>query len=337
MGKPATIEDIARMTGVSPSTVSRVLNGSKRVADDKRALVLAAVAEHNYRPNVVARGLARGRSMTLGVVVQDIATPFFANLLVGIEQGLDRSGYRSMFASTQWRTNDRSEDREPFELLLDRRVDGLIVLAGQASDVYLRTIAESTPTVIAARSVPGLEHRCITIDNVEGAYRITRYLIGLGHTRIAHITGHANHPDTSDRLVGYQRALDEAGIMFDQALVVEGSFHEQSGLEGVEQLLGRGVRFTALFAGNDQMAYGAMLALSSHNFRIPLDMSVVGFDDVSLSAYTLPPLTTVRQPAVDMGRAAAEGLLLLIDGQEPTFPMFTTELVIRKSAAVQRG
>jgi len=334
MTKPVTIEDLARITGVSPSTVSRVLNGNKGVAADKRALVLEAAEKHHYRPNAVARGLVSGRSMTIGVVVQDIATPFFANMLVGIEQGLDQSGYRSMFASTLWRDNDPNDDHEPFHVLLDRRVDGLIVLAGQASDQFLRDLAEQIPIIIAARKVEGLEDRCISIDNVEGASTITRYLIGLGHKRIAHITGHRNHPDALDRLRGYRLALEEAGIEYDEELVVEGSFHEESGLKGVEQLLTRGVRFSALFAGNDQTAYGAMLALASHNFRIPNDVSVVGFDDVSLSAYTLPPLTTIRQPAVAMGRAAAESMLRLLSGNDPEVPHFQTELIIRKSAAI---
>lgn len=334
MTKPVTIEDLARITGVSPSTVSRVLNGNKGVAADKRALVLEAAEKHHYRPNAVARGLVSGRSMTIGVVVQDIATPFFANILVGIEQGLDQSGYRSMFVSTLWRESSPSDEEEPFHVLLDRRVDGLIVLAGQASDQYLLDLASHIPIIIAARKVEGLEDRCIAIDNVEGASKITRYLIGLGHNRIAHITGHRNHPDARDRLRGYQLALEEAGIEYDEHLVVEGSFHEESGQRGVEQLLTRGVRFSALFAGNDQTAYGAMLALSSHNFRIPNDVSVVGFDDVSLSAYTLPPLTTMRQPAIEMGRAAAEGMCALLSGNEPHIPHFPTELIIRKSAAI---
>ncbi len=320
------------MVTPSPSTVSRVLNGSKRVADDKRALVMAAVAAQNYRPNFVARGLARGRSMTIGVVVQDIASPFFSGMLAGIEQALDQSGYSPMFVSTRWREQGANEDEQSIQLLLDRRVDGLIVLAGQASDDYLRSVAEQVPTVIAARHVPGLEQQEITIDNIEGALFAVRYLIGLGHTRIAHITGHNNHPDTNDRLLGYQRALADAAIPFDETLVVEGAFNEASGQQGVEQLLARGARFTAVFTANDQMAYGAMLALSAHNFLIPEDVSVVGFDDLSLSAYTLPPLTTVRQPAQEMGRAAADAIVHILDDIPPTLPSLRAEVVIRKSA-----
>jgi LacI family transcriptional regulator len=332
MTKPVTIEDIARHAGVSPSTVSRVLNGSKRVAEAKRARVLAAIEQHQYRPNVVARGLVRGRSMMVGVLVQDIASPFFAKMVEGVEQGLDRGAYRPMLTTTHWRTEDEADELRSLQLLLERRVDGVIVLGGHIPDEDLRAIAAQIPLVVVARRIPGLESQCVYVDNEGGAYRATRYLLGLGHTRIAHIAGTSGHPDAADRLKGYCRALAEAGLTVDERLIVPGQFEEESGMAGVEELLTRGERFTAIFAANDQTAYGAMLALFNHGYRIPTDMSLVGFDDQFLSAYTLPPLTTVRQPSIEMGRAAAEGLLRLIDGQEPILPHFPTDLIIRKSA-----
>jgi LacI family transcriptional regulator len=332
MSKTITLEDIARQTGVSPSTVSRVLNGSKRVADDKRALVLAAIEQHQYRPNPVARGLVRGRSMTVGVLVQDISSPFFAKMVVGIEQGLDSAAYQPMFASTHWRTEHKENELRSLQLLLERRVDGMIVLAGRIPDDELRAVAAQVPLVILARRVQGLEAQCLYIDNHAGAYRATRYLLGLGHTRIAHIAGTVGHPDAVDRRAGYCRALVDAGLSVDERLIVNGQLDEESGLAGIEELLVRGEPFTAVFAANDQSAYGAMLGLFNHGYRIPTDMSLVGFDDQFLSAYTLPPLTTVRQPSIEMGRAAAEGLLRLLNNDEPRLPDFPTELIIRKSA-----
>jgi LacI family transcriptional regulator len=332
MNKAITIEDIARQAGVSPSTVSRVLNGSKRVANDKRALVLAAIEQHQYRPNAMARGLVRGRSMLVGVLVQDLGSPFFAQMVLGVEQGLDPAGYRPMLTTTHWRAENQEQETRSLQLLLERRVDGLIVLAGRVPDQELRAIATQVPLVIAARRVAGLESQCLYIDNQDGAYRATRYLLGLGHTRIAHIAGPADHPDAIDRLAGYQRALVEAGLPIDRRLIVEGQFTEAAGLTGVEELLARGERFTAIFAANDQTAYGAMLALFNHGYRIPTDISLVGFDDQPLSSYTLPPLTTVRQPMMEMGQGAAEALLRLLDGQEPMLPVFPTDLIIRKSA-----
>jgi LacI family transcriptional regulator len=332
MNKASTLEDIAREAGVSPSTVSRVLTGSKRVADDKRALVLAAINRHGYRPNPVARGLVRGRSMTIGVLMQDISSPFFARMVSGIEQGLDHAAYRPMFASTHWRSENPQTEIASLRLLLERRVDGMIVLASSIPDSVLLEVAAQVPLVVVARRVPGIEDQCLSIDNVEAAYRATRYLLGLGHTRIAQLGGTENHPDALDRLEGYRRALAEAGIEFDTQLVVDGDFTEESGVSSVERLLARGERFSAIFAANDQMAYGAMLSLFNHGYRIPTDISLVGFDDQFLSAYTLPPLTTVRQPSFEMGQAAAEGMLRLLSNEPPQLPRFPADLVIRKSA-----
>jgi LacI family transcriptional regulator len=332
MSKPVTLEDIARLAGVSPSTVSRVLTGSKRVTEDKRALVLAAIQKYQYRPNAAARGLVRGRSMTVGVLMQDISSPFFARMVSGIEQGLDMGAYRPMFASTHWRTEHQENEDRALQLLLERQVDGMIVLGSRIPDADLRALAAELPLIVVARRIEGLEPQCIYVDNEGGAYRATRYLLGLGHTRIAHITGTPDHPDARDRLAGYRRALAEAGLGPDEALIAEGLFTEESGLTAVEELLTRGERFTALLAANDQTAYGAMLGLFNHGYRIPADVSLVGFDDQFLSAYTLPPLTTVRQPSPEMGHAAAEAMLRMLNGEEPHLPHFPTELIIRKSA-----
>jgi LacI family transcriptional regulator len=332
MDKSITIEDIARQAGVSTSTVSRVLNGTKPVAVDKRALVLAAVEQLQYRPNAVARGLARGRSMTVGVLVQDISSPFFATMVSGIEQGLDPAGYRPMLTTTHWRMDNEEDEVRSLQLLLERRTDGVIVLGSHIPDEKLRAVAAQVPMIFVARQVAGLEPQCLYVDNRDGAYRATRYLIGLGHTRIAHIRGTNGHPDAAEREEGYCRALAEAGLPADQRLIVDAQFTEDSGLAGVEELLARGERFSAIFAANDQSAYGVMLGLFNHGYRIPHDVSVVGFDDQFLSAYTLPPLTTVHHPSEEMGRVAAEGLLRLIGNQAPMLPRIPAELTIRKSA-----
>ncbi|PLS78909.1 MAG: transcriptional regulator [Chloroflexi bacterium] len=338
MDKSITIKDIARQAGVSPSTVSRVLNSTKPVAVDKRALVLAAVEELQYRPNEMARGLARGRSMTVGVVVQDIGSPFFAWIVSGIEQGLDRAGYRPMLTTTHWRTDNKSDEVRSLQMVLERQGDGVIVVGSHIPDEQLRVVAEQVPMVVVARRVQGLEAQCVFIDNRDAAYRATRYLIGLGHTRIAHIRGTAGHPDANEREAGYCLALTEAGLPVNERLIVDAQFTEQSGLAGVEKLLARGEQFTAIFAANDQSAYGVMLGLFNHGYRIPNDVSVIGFDDQFLSAYTLPPLTTVHQPSLEMGKVATEGLLRMINNQAPRLPRFPGELIIRKSAmCIRRG
>jgi LacI family transcriptional regulator len=274
--------------------------------------------------------------MMVGVLAQDISSPFFARMISGIEQGLASTEYRSILTTTHWQKGTIEDESHSLDLLLERRVDGVIVLAGRIPDAELRAVAQKIPLVVVARSVPGLETHCLYLDNENGGYRATRYLIGLGHTRIAHVTGTAGHPDAIDRLAGYRRALAEAGIPADEQLIVEGKFTEESGLACVEELLARGGRFTAIFAANDQSAYGVMLGLYNHDYRIPADASLVGFDDQFLSAYTLPPLTTVHHPTVELGQAAAEGLVRMLDGGDPLLPRFSTDLVIRKSAARAR-
>jgi LacI family transcriptional regulator len=190
--------------------------------------------------------------------------------------------------------------------------------------------------VAVGREVRGLEDRCVRVENLEGAYQATRHLLGLGHTRIAHVTGFPNHPDAIARRRGYERALAEEGVALDPALLVEGDFEEKSGLEAVERLVASGVRFTALFAGNDQMAAGAYLGLFRHRLRVPQDVSVVGFDDQPSAAYACPPLTTIRQPAVEMGMEAALALVTELRGGGFVQPTFDTELVLRSSTAGPR-
>lgn len=331
--RPATIHDIARLAGVSPSTVSRVLNATTPVAEEKRAAVLAAIAGLNFRPNVVAQGLARRRSMTVGVLTQDIASPFYGEILKGIEQGLHGSLYQPVFASGNWRA---AEEQEALQVLIERQIDALIILGGQLPDSQLRTTAGTLPLVVVGRTIPGLEQSSLNIDHLQGAYAATRYLLELGHQRIAHITGLLSHSDAVERRGGYLRALDHAGIPTDARLIVEGDYSEQSGLLAVETLFSRGVRFTALFAANDQTAYGARLALFRRGVRVPDDVSLVGFDDQPGSAYTTPPLTTVRQPTSEMGAAAAHAVLQLLAGATSSLPLFETRLVARESAGLRR-
>ena len=329
MNKMLTIHDIARKAGVSPSTVSRVLNGTTPVAADKRAAVLAVVDQLNYRPNAIAQGFKRGRTAAIGIMTQGIDSPFYGPILRGIEQGLSGSIYHPVIASGNWRTD---EELEALDLLLARRVDALIVMGGLTPDEHLHRIAADMPLVVVGRTIVGLESQCLRVDDLQGAYEATRYLIGLGHRRIVHIGGPLFHQDAIDRRAGYSRALSDAGIALDPALIVEGDYTEQSGLLAAQALLSRATLFTAIFAANDQIAYGARLTLYRHGIRVPDDVSIVGFDDQLASTYTTPPLTTVRQPAIDMGHMAAQAVLGLLDKQPVSLPTVATELIIRESA-----
>lgn len=325
-----TIFDIAHEAGVSPSTVSRVLNNSMPVDPAKRAAVMLAVQSLNFKPNLVAQELGRGRTMTIGILIPQSASIFYNTIINGIEQGLQQTPYRSLVASSNFRPE---EERKLLDLLVARRVDAIITLWNQVEESYLLEVAKEVPLISIGRNLPGLEPQCLLVSNVVGAYQATRYLIERGHTRIAHITGALNVPDGFQRLEGYKQALREAGLEPDPQLIVEGDFEEQSGLFGVGVLFTRGVRFTALFAGNDMMAMGARLGFYRHGIRVPDDMSLVGFDDQPGSAYTIPPLTTVRQPLTEIGIAASQAALNLIENQAPGLPILTTELLIRESVA----
>jgi LacI family transcriptional regulator len=322
-----TIRDVAIRAGVSPSTVSRVLNKTAQVAASKQAAVLRAVQLLGYRPNVVAQELARGRSRAFGVLPQGISSPFYGRLMKGVEQALRGSGYYPIFASGE----QPAEEAQAIELFLSHRVDALVLLGGQLPDDDLLGLAARVPLVAIGRSLRGLEHRCLRVENRVGGYKATRHLIDLGHTRIAHLTGLPWHKDAIARRQGYESALADAGIALDPALVVEGDFEEQSGCTGAETLLARGVRFTAIFTGNDQMACGAGLALLRRGVRVPQDVSLIGFDDQPHAAYTWPPLTTMRQPTVDMGMAVARALLEELRGHGFALPTFNTDLVLRDS------
>lgn len=333
MQNSVTIHDIAREAGVSASTVSRVLTGNAPVAEQKRDAVQAAVKKLRYRPNASAQGLVSGRTGAVGVLTQSIASPFYGEILLGIERGLADSEYLAVVASGNWRTED---ELSALNLLSGRRVDGLIVLPGVIPDQHLRQVAEDLPLIVIGRFVAGMERRCLRIDDLQAACDATQYLIGLGHQRIVHIAGPSTHQDAVDRRAGYTRALDQAGLQADEQLIVMGDYTEQSGLLAIQSLLRRAVLFSAIFAANDQMAYGARLALYRNGIRVPDDVSLVGFDDQPSSAYTAPPLTTVRQPTLEIGRAAAQAVLCALNGQEVVLPKLTTELIVRESAARRR-
>ena len=321
------ILDIAERAGVSVSTVSRVLNKTVPVARAKREAVLGAVEVLGYRPNVVAQELARGRSLAVGVLPQGIWNPFYSRLLKGVEQGLRGTAFHPVYASGE----QPVEEAQAFDLLLANRVEAIILMGGQIADEKLVLLSQRLPIVAIGRNVQGLEHRCVRVENAEGGYNATRHLIDLGHRRIVHITGLRWHADSMARRQGYERALAEAGLPLDPSLVVEGDWEEQSGLTAVERLLAAKVRFTAIFCGNDQIAFGAALGLFRAGLHVGRDVSIVGFDDQPSAAFSCPPLTTMRQPAVEMGMAAARAIVEELRGRGFVPPVFRTELVLRAS------
>jgi LacI family transcriptional regulator len=323
-----TLERVAERAGVSPSTVSRILNGTAVVSAEKRAAVDEAVAKLGFVPNPVARGLAGGRTLSIGVVSQAIDSPFYGAALRGIEIELDAAGYSPLFMSGHWRAD---EEARCIDVLKSRRVDGLIVLTGRLADSALRSVARSLPVVVTGRHLKAGNLLSMDFDNREGARQAAQHLIELGHRRIAFISGDPEHPDAIDRLQGYRSAIEAAGLRFDPALVLAGNFTEHSGLLAVERLLDSRTRFSAMLAANDQMAFGAALGLHRRGRRVPDDVSLVGFDDVAGSLYMVPPLTTVHNPIQEIGQLAARAMLGLLAGERPAIEVPAPRLIVRES------
>lgn len=325
-----TIYDIAYRAGVSQSTVSRVLSGNTKVSDDKKAAVLAAVEALGYRPNLFAQRLASGGSSTIGILATNTETPFFTQVIRGIQETLAPSQYLPLIVSVQ----GFGDLNRAVELLRASYVGGVCVVGQPLSPELLDDLQQDIPVFAVCPDTPGLEAQCLLVDNEGGGYRATKHLLELGHRTIAHISGPATHGHAVARLAGYRQALEEAGVPFDSSLVTYGSFVEQSGLDACNELLQRRRDFTALFAANDCMAFGAQVALFRQGLYVPKHISLVGFDDTPQAQFRTPPLTTIRQPAVEMGAAVARQVLAaLSEDAEPKQTPFDTPLIVRESTA----
>ncbi|WAC71265.1 LacI family DNA-binding transcriptional regulator [Roseateles sp. SL47] len=323
-----TLGMVAEASGVSPSTVSRILNGTAVVSQDKKDAVDRAIAELGFVPNPIARLLAGGRSQSVGVVTQTLDSPYYGVALRGIEEVLGPAGYCPLFASGHW---NAKEEQRCIDTLRSRRVDGMIVLTGRLSDEALRKMAKEMPVVVTGRSLKATGLYALNFNDFEGARLATDHLLAQGHRKIAFISGDPVHPDAQERLRGYRAALEAAGIKYKPALVLPGMFHEDSGVLAVEQLINSREPFTAIFSANDQMAFGASLALYRRGIRVPEDVSIVGFDDLAGAAHSIPPLTTIHQAGLELGRCAAQALLELLAGQRPTAQLPEPRLIVRSS------
>lgn len=321
-----TVLDVARLAKVSVSTVSRILNGSARVSAEKRDAVEAAIRALDFRPNLFARSLKMGTTMTVGVVTQDIESPFFTRVMRGVEDALSGSGYAPIIVSGHW---NAVEEEERIRLLMARRVDGIVIITGRLEDATVRELAQRQPIVMAGREVEAHNVRSVYFDQEYGGYLATRHLLSMGHRRIAYISGARDQLDAQRRFAGYCRALQEAGVDYDEVLVQSGDFTENGGVLAMTRLLDSQQAFTAVFAANDQTAIGARMVLHRRGIRVPDDISLVGFDDLPVSAYLTPPLTTVRQPLFEMGFYCGATLLRMLGHATPELELPGLELIVR--------
>lgn len=330
-----TIKDIADRASVSISTVSRVLNDKSIVRQDTRQAVLKAAESLGYEANVFARGLAGGKSMTVGVVSREIGCTFYDTVMQGVIRGFVGTGYSPIFMEGG---SEEDFGCEVVQKLTSRRVDGIMVLGGNEffPENLLRHVPENLPAIVIGKEVKGWEKRCVTADNFGGAYQATELLIAKGHRDIAIIRGDMRLQDAVRRYDGYCMAMSDANLEIYPDLIQNGNFLSHSGMMGIHALLARGKPFTAVVCGNDQMAIGAKLALQRRGIRVPEDVSLIGFDDEPLSAYVSPPLTTLTQSGVDMGQIAAKGLIDLISTGSCNLPVTPCNLIERESVATIR-
>jgi DNA-binding LacI/PurR family transcriptional regulator len=325
-----TIADVARRAGVTAATVSNVITQRVPVSAKTRARVLKAIEELDYHPNLVARGLARGKTLTLALVVPTLTNPFFAEVAEEVERVTDQHDYQMLLSLTH---NHADEGKRHLKRMASRRVDGFIIMgmAADTSDV-VALAREGHPVVVCAWNHDALLHLLpvVDIDFQLAATLATRHLLECGHRRIAIIV---EEPVQHSRLQGYQMALLEAGIVPDPVYVRPGDSSFASGYQAALDLLALSARPTAIFACNDWMALGAMEAVERHGLTIPGDMSIVGVDDIAQAAYAHPPLTTVNTPRREVARTVTELLLRLIDhnDQEPHMTLVRPHLVVRNS------
>jgi DNA-binding LacI/PurR family transcriptional regulator len=334
-----TIYDVASKAGVSISTVSKVLSGSTRVNEVTREKVLSAVSQLNYVPSLAARGIASGRTSIIGLVIpytplQLLYDPHLQGNLCGIEEILNDHDYALLIATA----NREHESSSSYKRLLrSNYIDGAVVMETQESkspDLHRQLSQQRYPWVILGYPVGMVPSYCVHADDLQGAQRMTEYLISLGHRRIGMLQVKDSAYASEERVRGYKQMLAHKGIPLDESLMVDsGDWTEEAAHSTVSQLLERPDRPTAVFALNDRMALGVLQWAREHKLRVPEDLTVVGFDDIPAAAAGFPPLTTIRQPSVEMGRQSVKLLFKLLEGGSVSSRVVVgTELVVRASS-----
>ena len=320
-----TMEDVAHRAGVSRALVSLVLNGSPKVSEKRRTLVLDACNELGYRRNAVARHLARGRTSSVGVMLNDLHNPFFAEIYDGVAIATAKLGYRTLLTAG----GHREREQAALDDMLEHRVDGIVLVSPRLATSAIAALAETTPVVVIGRVVDHPRVDCVTGDEAEGARLVVQHLVELGHRAIVHVHG-GQGAGADERRDGYERAMESHGLAAD---VIAGDFTEQAGIDAATQVVARRVRPTALFAANDLCAVGALDALGSAGLDVPGDVSIVGYDNTFLARLRHLSLTSIAQSTGEMGEMAVSLLAERLNGERTrrVVRMVTPSLVVRST------
>jgi len=299
----STIKDVARVAGVSIATVSRVVNNGPKVGEKTREKVTLIMKELGYTPNANARALVTQKSTTIGVVVPELTDPFFASLASGVDK-VARENNMQLLLSTAQQTAE--SERSAINLLIERRCQAIVFHSKKLSDDELRELCDKIPgLVLIDRMIDDIKHKCVWLDNEEGGKIAARHLMSLTHQKIACISSKYQIEDPKLRLKGFTQELNQAGIEINQELIQFSQPNQQGGEIATQHLLASRQAFSAIFAYNDAMAIGAITTLVDNGYRVPADISVIGFDDVIISRYSRPKLTTLHYPIEEMAKRSA--------------------------------
>lgn len=323
-----TIKDVAKLAGVAVSTASYALNGKSKVSSATQKKVEEAAKQLNYQKNGIASDLKKSQTKTIALILSNIASPFFSEITRGVQEITLQNGYDLIACSAAG-----GEESIAVKFLKEKRVDGAIVFTHTISNkVIMDSVREGFPIVVLDQCMESDSVINILIDNAHGGFLATEYLIKQNHKDIAFIGGPAESYDNQQRLEGFKEALTQYHLSYHPRWDIPGHFTQKGGYKATKMLIMQGDLPTAIFFANDEMAIGGMKALKEKGIGVPEDISVIGFDDILLSQYMNPPLTTIRQPEYDVGALAAHLVFQVLGGEKPNhFYKFDTELVVRES------
>ncbi|WP_169309233.1 LacI family DNA-binding transcriptional regulator [Desulforhopalus sp. IMCC35007] len=327
----STILDVARLAGVSTATVSRVINMPESVRENTRNKVLQAMEKCSYKYNSLARGFVTKRSNTIGLIIPNINNPVFAESTMGVQEHADKKNTRVILGNSYYKY---SQEENLVKVLRESQIDGLIITTTNLKGNVLKNLVdEKFPFVLLFSTVKGGPFSAVGIDNYKGGYLATEHLVNLGHKRIGMVAGNFSMTDRSyHRWHGYKGCLRDSGLTYSKELLVQTDYSLSGGEASIKKLLCLPSPPTAVFCSNDYIALGALKGARDMGLTLPADLSIVGFDDMQTASYMVPALTTVHQPAYEMGRRAAEVLFQLIESPgKPLQDMMETNLIVRES------